>query len=410
MISDYYSFCNLFYQSTFIPILYFKEPAEGICTYPAAFQKLFSPNATLMKKLRFHKNPDYFITDTHAYFGMININNSPSKMDFIIIGPIFSTPLNSDILHNFLHEANYMDTNIKEVGQIITSIPCISYNRFLQFLSYLHLCINDEKIDIYAHFLKENSVNTLHNEISTKFFHQNYLNRENQQVHNSYEFEQQLLSYVQAGDLNHLRQLIQRQLTDYPLEEGVLHHNALRNSKNLFIATTTLVTRAAVIGGLDTEQSYQLSDIYIQECEKLQKLSYINELTYTMLLDFTSRVNKQNMPTQGMSQDVFKCVQYITQNTNESIQVSDVAAIIGKSRSYISRLFKAELGVELNHFIMRCKLEDAKDLLTYTTKPLSEISNYLSFSSQAYFQNVFKKRYGITPLQYRKESKKSLKR
>lgn len=56
----------------------------------------------------------------------------------------------------------------------------------------------------------------------------------------------------------------------------------------------------------------------------------------------------------------------------------------------------------MNDFIMRCKLEEAKSLLAYTDKSISEISNYLCFSSQAYFQNVFKKKFGITPNEYRK--------
>ena len=56
----------------------------------------------------------------------------------------------------------------------------------------------------------------------------------------------------------------------------------------------------------------------------------------------------------------------------------------------------------MNSFIMRCKLEEAKSLLTHTDKSISEISSYLCFSSQAYFQNVFKKKYGITPNAYRK--------
>ncbi|MDE6963676.1 MAG: helix-turn-helix domain-containing protein, partial [Lachnospiraceae bacterium] len=51
---------------------------------------------------------------------------------------------------------------------------------------------------------------------------------------------------------------------------------------------------------------------------------------------------------------------------------------------------------------MRCKLEEARALLAYTDKSLSEISHYLCFSSQAYFQNVFKKKFGITPGEYRR--------
>ena len=54
---------------------------------------------------------------------------------------------------------------------------------------------------------------------------------------------------------------------------------------------------------------------------------------------------------------------------------------------------------------MRCKLEEAKSLLTHSDKTLSEISNYLCFSSQSYFQNVFKQKFGLTPKQYRDKTK-----
>ena len=65
------------------------------------------------------------------------------------------------------------------------------------------------------------------------------------------------------------------------------------------------------------------------------------------------------------------------------------------------------MGVNLNDFITRCKMEEAGDLLLYTDKSLAEISNYLSYSSQSYFQNVFKKHYGVTPMAYRKQKQKA---
>ena len=55
---------------------------------------------------------------------------------------------------------------------------------------------------------------------------------------------------------------------------------------------------------------------------------------------------------------------------------------------------------------MRRKLEEAKSLLTYTDKTVSEISEYLCFSTQSYFQNVFKSKYGMTPKEYRKTQNK----
>lgn len=123
-----------------------------------------------------------------------------------------------------------------------------------------------------------------------------------------------------------------------------------------------------------------------------------------MLIDFTERVARQKVPA-GMSREVFSCVQYISQHTNEPLRVDDVAGFINMSRSTITRRFQKELGFDISSFIKRCKLEEAKSLLTFTDKTLSEISSYLCFSSQSHFQTSFKKKYGVTPLQYRNQNR-----
>ena len=72
------------------------------------------------------------------------------------------------------------------------------------------------------------------------------------------------------------------------------------------------------------------------------------------------------------------------------------------SRSSIIKRFKKETGISIGNYITQCKISDAKRLLTYSNQSLSEISNYLCYSSQAYFQTVFKNEIGITPNEYRK--------
>lgn len=124
-----------------------------------------------------------------------------------------------------------------------------------------------------------------------------------------------------------------------------------------------------------------------------------------MLLDFCRRVGETHIP-DGISADIFLCMNYIRTHPNELITLNDVAAQIGRSTSYLMKKFKKELGIHVSAFITRCKLEEAKSMLVYTDKSLSEISSYLCFSSQSYFQNVFKKQYGITPMQYRKSRRR----
>ena len=123
-------------------------------------------------------------------------------------------------------------------------------------------------------------------------------------------------------------------------------------------------------------------------------------LQYNMLLDFTERVAQCKAP-KNVSQDIFSCMQFIQNHTNFSIGIDDVASHIGKSRTYLTKKFREECGLSVTQFITRSKLKDAKRLLRYSDKPLSEISSYLCFSSQSYFQTVFKRETGMTPWEYR---------
>ena len=121
-----------------------------------------------------------------------------------------------------------------------------------------------------------------------------------------------------------------------------------------------------------------------------------------MVIDFTRRVAENKIP-ENISGDIFDCIQFINNHTNDMIGINEVAAHIGKSRTYTTNKFKREIGVTINDYIINQKLIEAKSLLRHSNKSLTDIAYYLCFSSQSYFQNLFKKKYGITPSEYRKK-------
>ena len=53
--------------------------------------------------------------------------------------------------------------------------------------------------------------------------------------------------------------------------------------------------------------------------------------------------------------------------------------------------FKKETGETIGRYIVTAKLQESKLLLAYSDRPLSEISNFFFFSSQSYFQSLFKR-------------------
>ena len=120
----------------------------------------------------------------------------------------------------------------------------------------------------------------------------------------------------------------------------------------------------------------------------------------------TQRSGAAKMP-EGVSAEIYRCMTYIQSHTNMAIGVDDVAREIGRSSSYLMRRFKTELGMSVGEYITKCKLEEACDMLLYGERSLAEISAYLGYSSQSYFQNVFKKQLGMTPMQYRRQKRKA---
>ncbi len=95
--------------------------------------------------------------------------------------------------------------------------------------------------------------------------------------------------------------------------------------------------------------------------------------------------------------------EYIHQNINKKITISDLSNLIGVTCVHASRVFKNETGVPLSKYINNYKMEMAIKLLIVDNIKIKEISDKLGFDNQLYFSKVFKSFYGISPITYRKK-------
>lgn len=99
-----------------------------------------------------------------------------------------------------------------------------------------------------------------------------------------------------------------------------------------------------------------------------------------------------------------RAINYIKANITSKLVAKDIAEALHTNEHYLFTKFKKETGVTLNVFINREKIKKACYFLLFTDKTLVEIATYLSFSSQNYFQAVFKQVTGKTPTEWRKNS------
>ena len=396
---DFITFCELYYSSTYIPLTIYNKDGVPIHSFPTIINDLCINNSVLPEFLTSATYPAIHSMASMASYGCIHINDSSG---LLLVGPIFSTPINEEIKRKFMHENAIAFNSKSQISEYLSSILPVTYNQLVNILAYLHFCFNGEQIDVTTHF---NITDTDYGkDIALKQTEYSYQTKEAGQLHATYEFEQKMLQLVASGDTTGLKGFLNNSISTRSLSEGIVADTPLRQAKNIFIGLVIIIGKiSAINGGLDVEQTYQLMDLYSQECEHLQSVESVKALQYNMLLDFTERVSKNKIPA-GISPMVFACIQYINCHTNEAISITDVAKHVGKCRSYVADQFKKELGFNIGAFIMHSKLEEAKSLLTFTDKEIGEISNYLYFSSQSYFHNVFKKKYGLTPKQYRTQT------
>ena len=392
---NYVDYCELFYASHYLPIAYYDE--SGLVS-AAGYLGKEDPYPFVHAKLAAQGSPGIYVSSDTGYYGRVRTEDG-----YFIIGPAYGIAVSDDIIRAFMNKNAIPSDQENEVSQFLRGLPLYTYNHFLNLLQYLHFTFNGEVPPVRETLLLDDK--HYEQEIGQKHAELVYQDRDNGQVHGTYSFEQRMLELIRQGSVSELENYLLTAARVRPLREGNLADNPLRQAKNVFIGLVTIIGKTAAIpAGVDVEGTYQLIDSYIRECERMQSVEAITSLQFNMIMDFTGRVAQRRLPP-GISAEIQSCMQYISLHINEVIGINDVAAHIGRSRAYVCDKFKKETNISVGQYITLCKLREARALLQYTDKPLNEISAYLAFSSQPYFQTVFKKNLGCTPLEYRNQKR-----
>lgn len=226
-----------------------------------------------------------------------------------------------------------------------------------------------------------------------------FLNREYEFRHSPFEKEFEFYDCVKSGDVNSVERLMT------PLGSsgtGMLSPDPLRNLKYHFIITIALITRFCVEGGMEMETAYTLSDLYILKADKCVYEKDIHSLHKEAVLEFTRQMNKL-AHFNVYSKPVIMAMDYIYDNLHSKLSETDIAEYVSLSPSYISRLFKKEVGVTICTYIAVKRVETAQNMLKYSDYSPVDIGNYLAFTSHSHFISVFKKYTGMTPNEFRKK-------
>lgn len=236
--------------------------------------------------------------------------------------------------------------------------------------------------------------------ISREWYTQEVTDSEEEKFHRPLNEEQLFFHAVSSGDIDFVRENCKQNKFAETKGVGMLSHDPVTNLKYHFVITTAFVTRLCIGVGMEMEQAFRLSDFYILKLDGLHTCQAIISLHDQMVLDFTGKMRILTR-SPGMSRPVTVCIDYIYAHIKERITIESLSEYTGLSVSYLSRLFKKETGVSVSDYIREKKIEKAQHLLKFCDYSLVEIANYLSFSSESHFIQLFKDFTGMTPRKYR---------
>lgn len=402
-LEDLYYICKLVFDVHKTPIFFIDNKGnlafEISPNFP--YPPFYSSKEQLFNQL-FRENSafNFPVLEETAFlenFFSINLRLNDQLSGNIIVGPVLYSRLSEASIKGLINDL-HLKINKEEMAQYYQSLPVLSNLKFINVSMILYYMLYQQKLDIADILQKNILVKQAEFEIEQPDIHISE-QRQSTLTHIDPQAERKIFECIKQGKKDDLIKSL-RGLSEAG-DLGVLSKTShLRSQKNSAIAAITLATRSAIDGGLFPEIAYTLSDLFIQKLEEINKSEAIFPFMETALLEFSERV--KNGAMQKHSKPINVCQNYIFSHLYEEITLSYLAKMVGLNPSYLSSLFKNEIGMSLGEYIQRAKIDESKNLMTYTRHSISEISTLLNFHDQSHFTKVFKKHTGVSPKQFKK--------
>lgn len=125
-----------------------------------------------------------------------------------------------------------------------------------------------------------------------------------------------------------------------------------------------------------------------------------NLFSYWLISQTGKGVTENRGNKEDYSEEIRAVIDYIKENVSDRFTLKEIAEHVALNPSYLSRKFKKEVGKNITQYINICKIERAKEMIKEGNTNFKEVAYSLNFTSQSYFNKVFKQVSGMSPTEY----------
>lgn len=111
---------------------------------------------------------------------------------------------------------------------------------------------------------------------------------------------------------------------------------------------------------------------------------------------------------RGVNEQAMEILKDVAQNFSQGVSLNSLAEKYHYSVAYLSRMIKKETGFSFSEILNSIRLAQAAELLQKDCGKISMAGEMAGFSDQKYFSQVFKKAFGVSPGEFRKQEETQL--
>ncbi|MDR0856726.1 MAG: AraC family transcriptional regulator, partial [Clostridiales bacterium] len=208
------------------------------------------------------------------------------------------------------------------------------------------------------------------------------------------ETEKELIAYVQGGDKQKATGILNSLL-------GEIFSFAAGNIDTIRVRVFELLaflSRAAVDAGAplkDVNLVVKKSQAILADDADFERVCYLTSEAMEGFIDVVY-AHKGG----GESRHMSNAIAYIMKNYAEELTLSKVAGAVYVSSYYLSHLFREELNTTFSEYVLRLRIDKARELLKDKNVKIQEVAYMTGFNDANYFAKAFKKHTGISPKEY----------
>lgn len=215
-------------------------------------------------------------------------------------------------------------------------------------------------------------------------------------IEERYRWENALLDAVSAGSSEEAMDAYYR-FRQYRLLPRTA--DPLRDRKNLLFTFSALLRKAVERSHVHPLHIDNLSRQLSVQIESALSLEQLDVLPHSMIRKYCMLVN--NYSRRSYSALVQTCMDYMDFHYNAELSLSGLATMCSVSSSYLSALFRKEVGMTVTDYIHQARIRQSLTLLNASSLSIGEIASRCGFPDANYFTRTFKKLQGKTPKAYR---------